>query len=145
MSDLAADADRTSCDGIERLVARLLEALKQHDAVACAALFTDDCLLLSPYGPSAAGRDAVRATHQVWFEEGETNKRLELLEAAANGNLGDCVLAYTGDYPKPDGCYATESGRSLNILKKHTDGEWRIHVSSLNDDKPSLTPKQGDC
>jgi uncharacterized protein (TIGR02246 family) len=86
--DPEAKASRASQEGIERLVAKLLEALQRQDAGACAALFTHDGLVLSPYGPPAKGREEIRATHQSWFDEGETNKQLKLLEADSSGEIG---------------------------------------------------------
>lgn len=127
-------ASQTAREGIKSLVAQLLDALQRHDAAACAALFTGDGLILSPYGPPASGTDAIRATHQSWFDEGETNKRLTLLEADAGGDLGYRVLAYAGDCLQPDGRYATDRGRSVNVLRRQTDGAWRIQISSLNTD-----------
>ncbi|MFT3732244.1 MAG: SgcJ/EcaC family oxidoreductase [Hyphomicrobium sp.] len=138
MSDPAERTHWMPDRSIERLAARLLYALRTHDAPACAALFTEDCPLLSPYGPAAVGREAVCATHQAWFEEGETNKRLRLLDAGADGEVGYCLLAYSGDYPKADGSRTTESGKSLNVLERQTDGEWKIRISSLNSDSPHL-------
>ena len=132
MNDPAGNSSRA---GIELLVARLLEALQRHDAAACAALFTDDGLVLSPYGPPAQGRDAIRATHQSWFDEGETNKRLTLQAADASGELGYCILAYAGDYLQTDGSTATDRGRSVNVLRRQIDGDWKIQVSSLNTDR----------
>ncbi|KAA3631789.1 MAG: SgcJ/EcaC family oxidoreductase [Proteobacteria bacterium] len=124
--------------GVEVLVARLLEASRQHDAAACAALFTENGVILSPYGTEARGRSAIESTHREWFEEGETNKRMELLEVGASGDVGYCILAYAGDYLQPDGSYSTESGKSVSVLKRQSSGEWKIHVSSLNSDKPPL-------
>jgi uncharacterized protein (TIGR02246 family) len=132
MSDPAGNSSRA---GIELLVARLLEALQRHDAAACAALFTDDGLVLSPYGPPAQGHDAIRATHQSWFDEGETNKRLTLQAADASGDLGYCILAYAGDYVQTDGSTTTDRGRSVNVLRRQVDGDWKIQVSSLNTDR----------
>jgi uncharacterized protein (TIGR02246 family) len=133
MNDPAATTSRA---GIESLVARLLEALLRHDAAACAALFTDDGLVLSPYGPPARGRAQIRATHQSWFDEGETNKRLTLQEADASGELGYCILGYAGDYLQPDGSNTTDRGRSVNVLRRQVDGDWKIQVSSLIPDRP---------
>lgn len=119
---------------IEALVARLLDALRRHDARACAALFTADGLILSPYGPVAHGTSDIAATHQSWFDEGETNKRLTVLDAGTSGDLGFCVLAYAGDYRQSDGSLTTHTGKSVNILRKDGDGSWKIHISSLNAD-----------
>lgn len=125
-------------ENVEALAARLLEALTRHDAAGCAALFTEDGRILSPYGAEARGRDAIAATHQAWFDEGETNKRLDLLEFGASEDVGYCVLAYSGDYPQRDGSYVSESGKSLNVLKRVSNGDWKIHISSLNSDNPPL-------
>jgi uncharacterized protein (TIGR02246 family) len=124
----------TSKQGIQALVARLLDALQRHDAAACAALFTQDGVILSSYGPPAKGRAAIAATHQSWFDEGEKNKRLELLDAGAAEDVGYCVLSYCGDYAKPDGSNERHSGRSVNVLRREADGDWRIHVSSMTVD-----------
>ena len=123
---------------VEALVTKLLEASRQHDAVGCAALFTNNGRILSPYGTEVRGRDAIEATHKAWFDEGETNKRLELLEVGASGDVGFCILAYAGDYLQPDGSYTTESGKSVNVLRQQSNGDWKIHICSLNSDNPPL-------
>ena len=88
-------------EGIEGLVTKLLEALSQHDATGCAALFTDEGSILSPYGAEVRGRDAIKATHEAWFDEGETNKRLDLhvVWGIPKGHDGPAVLvtAYRPD------------------------------------------------
>jgi|GEM_PF-967844 len=133
--DMVSESTRK---GIEALVTTLLEASRQHDAAACAALFTENGRILSPYGAEARGREAIEFTHKEWFDEGETNKRLELLEAGASGDVGYCILAYAGDYLQPDGSHTTESGKSVNVLKQRSNGDWKIHVCSLNSDNPPL-------
>ncbi len=124
-------------DAVARLVARLLQALRAHDAAGCAALFTDDARLISPYAAEATGRAAIEALHRSWFAEGETDKRLYLLDLAIDGDTGYCLLAFAADYPQPDGSRVTERGKSLNVLKRQPDGGWLIHVSSLNSDQPA--------
>lgn len=119
---------------IEALVAGLLDAFRRLDAADCAALYADDGLIISPYGPPARGRAEIQATHQSWFDEGETNKCLTLLDASSDGGLGYCVLAYAGDYAQSDGSYVTHSGTSVNVLRRLADGTWKIHISSLNAD-----------
>jgi uncharacterized protein (TIGR02246 family) len=120
---------------IESLVRTLLGALRRQDAAGCAALYAEDGLIVSTYGPPARGSDEIRATHQSWFDEGETNKRLTLMEADAGDKLGYCVLAYAANYLRSDGTYVTDSGKSVNVLRRHTNGDWKIQVSSLTADK----------
>ena len=124
----------SEAEPIEALVDALLEASRRHDAKACASLFAEDAVLLSPYGPIARGREAIEATHRSWFAEGETNKRLDILETRLSGDTGYCMLAYAGDYVQPDGSVVTERGVSLNALARTERGDWIIRVSSLNGD-----------
>jgi len=44
------------------------------DAAACAAMFTADAELFSPYAPTACGRAEIEELHRVWTE-GDGNKK----------------------------------------------------------------------
>lgn len=132
VTNAVTTSTRAARKGIELLVERLLDALKRRDAATCAALFTDDGVIISPWAPPARGPDAIRATHQAWFDEGEANKRLTVLEANASGDLAYCLLAWSGDYPQSDGSVATYSGTSVNVLRRQTSREWKVQVQSLN-------------
>ena len=134
VTNAVTTSTRAARKGIELLVERLLDALKRHDAATCAALFTDDGVIISPWAPPARGPDAIRATHQAWFDEGEANKRLTVLEANASGDMAYCLLAWSGDYPRSDGSVATYGGTSVNVLQRHANGDWKIQVQSLNSD-----------
>ncbi len=134
VTNAVTTSTRAAREGIELLVERLLDALERHDAAACAALFTGDGVIISPWAPPARGLDAIRATHQAWFDEGEANKRLTVLEADANGDLAYCLLVWSGDYRQSDGSVATYSGTSVNVLQRHANGDWNIRVQSLNSD-----------
>jgi ketosteroid isomerase-like protein len=90
---------------------------------------------VTPYGPPAKGHIAIAATHQSWFDEGEKNKHLALLDAGAVEDLGYCALAYSGNYAKPDGSHERHCGRSVNVLRREADSDWRIHISSMTVDE----------
>ena len=134
VTNVVTTSTRAARKGIELLVEQLLDALKRHDAATCAALFTDDGVIISPWAPTARGLDAIRATHQAWFDEGEANKRLTVLEVDSSGDLAYCLLAWSGDYPQSDGSVATYSGTSVNVLQRQANAEWKIRVQSLNSD-----------
>ena len=101
--------------GSSLFVARLLEALKRHDAAACAALFTDDGLILSP--PTVRPRDGGGGLTRRGLMRARQTSAWSELEGDASEELGYCVLAYAGDYLQPDGSYLTDSGRSVNVLE----------------------------
>jgi hypothetical protein len=58
-----------------------------------------------------------------------------LIEADADGRLGYCVLAYAADYRRPDGTVTTDTGKSVNVLRRQVNGDWQIQISSLTADK----------
>ena len=118
----------------------LLQVTRARDAAACAALFTADGAIYSPYAEPAQGPEAIEALHQAWLDEGETNKQMTVLEAGGSGDTAYLLLAYSGDYPQADGSTLSESGRSLNLCRRQPDGSWRIHICSLNSDEPPLAP-----
>ena len=120
--------------GLDDFVAQLLVALIKRDALTCTQLFVPDGLLLSPYSSEARGSRAIAAVHQTWFDEGERNKVLTVLDSRIDGNLGFCLLAYSGEYPQANGTFLVEKGKSVNVLVRQPDTSWRILVSSLNRD-----------
>jgi uncharacterized protein (TIGR02246 family) len=120
------------------LMDQWVRSFSSGDVEQCVAFYTEDGAIYSPYGLPAIGRDAIRRVHKEWLDAGETNKTIKVIEAHADGVLAYCVAAYAGDCPDDGGNPITESGTSLNIAKRELDGTWRLHISSLNSDTPSL-------
>jgi ketosteroid isomerase-like protein len=109
-------------------MARMVAAYRAGDAAGCAALWTEDGALFSPFAPPARGRAAIEALHSDWTADGVgSDKRLEVLDAGAEGNLGWCMVAFS------EGS-ATDSGTSLNVLERQPGGDWLIRICSLNSD-----------
>jgi uncharacterized protein (TIGR02246 family) len=115
-----------------------LERYAAHDSKGCADLYTEDAVILSPYGPPAIGRTAIRDEHATWFLEGETNKSMTVLDAALDGATGFCLVAYSADISGEQG-QTRIYGASLNTLKKDPDGKWLIHQTSLNELEHDMT------
>ena len=136
MENLEGSVSESVRKGVETPAAKLLGAMRQHDTSGCAALFTEDGSIFSPYGVEAHGREAIEATHKSWFDAGETNKRLDLLDFGASASVGYCVWAYAGGYLQPGGSYSSESGKSVDVLKQRSNGDWKIHISSFNRGNP---------
>ena len=123
-------------DEMQALLDRMAAAYTAGDARACAALFTEDGAIYSPFGPPVQGRAAIEAAHREWIALGETKKRLSVVEARASGDLAWCLAAFAGDVPDGAGGTRTERGVSLNVLERQPGGAWLIRVSSLNEDAP---------
>ncbi len=115
----------------QALFDRMAKAYQAADAPGCAALFTIDATLLSPYAPAAHGRAAIEDLHRVWTADDPNNKSLTVLDAGASSDMGWCFLAYSeGD--------KTGDGKTLCTLKRQPDGSWLVHYCSLTCDTPPL-------
>ena len=94
------------------------------DASGCAALFSTDAELFSPYGPPAVGRAAIEAAHLDWFDAAAETKSIKVTSAGCSGELGWC-LAYFSEGGEVE-------GTSLNVLQRQAEGNWLILRCSLN-------------
>ncbi len=119
-------------DDMEALLAAYLAAYKSRDAAKCAALYAEGATIYSPFGPPITGRDAIAAAHSAWFAHGETNKRLDIIDCAATGFAGYCLLAYSSDIPAADGTLTHDAGTNLCAMVRH-EGLWQIRYSSMNE------------
>jgi uncharacterized protein (TIGR02246 family) len=122
---------------LQAVIDRYVDAYNRHDLAAIGAIFTDTASLYSPYGPPAVGHAAIMQAHTDWFAANEQNKRMTVISAQATGDLAYCVLHYAGDFPDESGTLSTESGVSVNVLKRQGGGPWKLHVTSLTSDTPA--------
>ncbi|WP_171099885.1 nuclear transport factor 2 family protein [Ruegeria sp. HKCCD7255] len=111
---------------LEAVFEAYVAAFRRLDAKGCAACFTPDGQLFSPFG-HAKGQGAIQALHADWLAEGGETKEMLVLDAHQSGNTAWCVAQYS----ESD---SDERGVSVNILDRHADGTWRIRVCSLNED-----------
>ncbi len=100
-------------------------AYRRRDAAGCAAVFTLDTALYSPFAPPALGRKALESPHKVWVElEGSAEKQLDVFDAGVSGDASWCLTRYSDSH---------EKGTSLNVFERQPDGSWLIRVCSLNE------------
>lgn len=108
------------------------EAFNRGDAAGCAAFFTEDVMLLPPDQPMIRGRKAFEETYQSRIEDnsGGTHTN-ELVDFGVNGDLAYQIGTYAiADSDPP------EKGKFVNILKRQSDGSWKVSVSIFNSDMP---------
>lgn len=122
---------------LQSVIDLYLAAYEAHDAAACAALYADDGVVISPFGPPAIGRDAIRDAHEAWFLDGETNKVMTVIRAGIDGKTGHCLVAFSADVPGDAGPERFH-GASLNTLAR-TNDRWLMTHSSLNELDSDLT------
>jgi uncharacterized protein (TIGR02246 family) len=118
------------------------KAAAANDGKAIAALYADDATLLPPTEPVKKGAEAKK--YWTDFTDAYTGT-IDLTTTAVEGR-GD--LAYNvGTYrstvtPKKAGAkpFPTEEGKYVEVLKKQSDGSWKIVYDIWNTDAPP--PKQ---
>lgn len=120
------------CEVLQTVMDQYLAAYEAHDSVACADFYTENGVIISPFGPPCVGRPAIEAEHSAWFEDGETNKTLTVLQASISGSTGFCLVSYSADVPSDAGVKRVY-GASLNALEKDAAGTWLLRHTSLNE------------
>ena len=115
----------------QQLMDEMASAYRRGDAAGCAALFSADAVLMSPYAIVTEGRGAIEALHREWARDGGNGKRISVVAAGGGGNLAWCVSHYSEGE-------VTEAGNSLSVLVRDDDGGWVIRACSLNRDDPPL-------
>ncbi|WP_342028546.1 YybH family protein [Mesorhizobium qingshengii] len=107
-----------------------IAAYRTGDAVGCAAIFTSDAELHSPYAPPARGRAAIEALHGIWTQHATPDKTLVITQAGGSGDLAWSLAAYS------EGA-ATGNGTSLSVFQRQVGGGWLIRMCSLNSSDPA--------
>ncbi len=107
-----------------------LEAYSRGDAAACAALYTKDATVLPGDRPVASGREEIEALFARIFEQGV--KKLTLIpdEVSCDGDLAYEIGTAILELPQSDGSLLFDERRYLTVLKRQSDGSWRMQASA---------------
>ena len=98
---------------------------KAGDAAGCAAVFTLNGEVHSPYGPPAIGRAVIEALHVEWVKLGGDHKTLVVEACGGSGDLAWALSRYSEGEE-------TGNGTNLSVFERQADGEWLVRVCSLN-------------
>lgn len=115
------------------VVARYEAASNEGDAVALAALYADDALLLPPDGGIVAGHDAILAFWQDGIESGIS---FEVVESSARNGSGYVVGRFLME---ANATAPADSGKYVLCLRRQRDGAWRVVADMWN-----ATPSSDD-
>jgi uncharacterized protein (TIGR02246 family) len=107
-----------------------LEAYSRGDASACAAFYTLDATVLPGDRPIASGRDEIEDLFAGIFEQGV--KKLALIpdEVSCGGALAYEIGTAILEIPQSDGSLLFDERRYLTVLKRQSDGSWRMQASA---------------
>ncbi len=107
-----------------------LEAYSRGDAAACAAFYTLDATVLPGERPVASGREEIEDLFAGIFEQGV--KKLTLIpgEVSCDGDLAYEIGTAILEIPQSDGSLLFDERRYLTVLKRQSDGSWRMQASA---------------
>ena len=118
---------------IRRFYQEMPRAIEASDLSRFVSLLDDSITVLVPGTPAIQGAQAYRAVVTPLFETATTRWSVEpptLLQIA--GRLA--VVSYTGELittAKADGRSTTARYRYVDVLRKQSDGTWRLRLHSF--------------
>jgi uncharacterized protein (TIGR02246 family) len=111
---------------------RFTEAVRQGDATAMAALYTEDATLLPPDSNMVTGKSAVETFWQGGLTAGIKDIILTTVSVSGGGNLayeiGTFVLKIQTEGQEP----VEQKGKYVVVWQKTAAGEWKLHVDIWN-------------
>lgn len=140
-SSCASKKDGTSADleAINALHQRDMEASKKWDVDTLVSLWSDDIVTLTQGEPPVIGKDANRAAISRLREESSevqiTDYILSFNEVKIVGDWAFEWGTYSGTVkPVAGGDAIRTTGKVIRVLKKDTDGSWKIARAMYDSD-----------
>jgi uncharacterized protein (TIGR02246 family) len=97
------------------------------DADALLSLYDDEPVLMPQGQPVVRGRDAIRPLYEAVFREVTIESEGTLMEVEVSGDWGYFWSTYRlTATPKAGGEKIESEGKSLFIVKRQPDGDWKI-------------------
>lgn len=109
---------------IRSVVETWLAASKAGDLPTVLSLMTDDVLFLTP-GQAPFGKEAFAAMSNG-MKDVQVDGTSDLQEVQVFGDIAYLRNALRIVITMPDGKVMRRSGQTLTILRKETDGKWRL-------------------
>jgi uncharacterized protein (TIGR02246 family) len=110
---------------------KFMDAVKQGDAAAIAALYTNDATLLPPDNQMMSGREAIQSFWQSAIKMGIKEAKLETVRVEAQGNLAYEIGRFALTIKPGNGGRTTLTGKYVVVWKE--GGETlRLHVDIWN-------------
>ncbi len=141
--DVAADTT-----AINALRDKVTAAYNSTDAAALAATYADDAIMMNPNQEAVEGKQAIQASYEAMFKENAGKIVITLvltpLETQLAGDWaydrGNATSTITPKSGKP----TEQSGKYLVIVKRQTDGSWKLYreMSNMNNPPPAAAGKK---
>lgn len=124
-------ADRVGTDragaGIDSLNARIVQAYRDHDPEAYAALYTDSAVFEWPAFTTVRGRAGLSAmARSNWASLRDMDLRLTVASRRVAADHATEFGAFEQSWRDTSGARMTEYGRYVSLLARQPDGAWRM-------------------
>lgn len=129
--DAAADTA-----AIKALGDQYIAAVNSGDAAAVTATFTDDGIGMPPNQAAREGKQAIQANYEAMFKAYTVKFAPTPLETQVAGDWAYGRGNYTWTATPKSGKPLEDSGKYLNILKRQSDGSWKVYRLISNSNKP---------
>ena len=117
----------------------LVKAVREGNASAFAAQFTEDAIYLQEEGEMVRGRVAIEKNFQSWAGGQSVDYSVEPVEVSGLDGLAYEVGTFTIKWTPPGTTEkVTITGKHIWILRKQADGSWKdtADISNLNQPPP---------
>ena len=127
---------------IERLDAQWEDAANRGDAAAVASLYAEDGRFMVPNADIVEGRANIQAAVQGLVDMKLRNVDLTTVDVGASGDLAYEVGRYSLEVQPPGAPqHVTDKGKYVLVLKRQTDGTWKIVADIFNTNQPAPPAK----
>ena len=120
---------------VEKANLKFGEVLRQGDAVAVAALYTEDAILLPPNSEMIRGRRGIEKFWGAAIQMGVKDAVLTTVELSGSGDtiheIGNYILKISQKGQKP----VEDKGKYI-VIWKHTAPGWKLHRDIWNSNMP---------
>ena len=136
-------SDRQARAGIDSLNSRLVDAYRQADPQAYAALYTDTAVFEWPAFNTVRGPAQLAAmARSNWASLNDMDLRLTVANRRVAADHATEFGAFEQSWRDSSGVRNTEFGRYVSVLVRQKDGSWRMDRFFGFEDSTRATPKR---
>ncbi len=137
--DLQAEENKADVEAIKALYDLYVATIAEGDYEGYIALWAEDIIMMPPDRAIVEGKEAARPWVQSLFDQFRMKEAFSFDEIEVAGNWAFARGTYEFEAtPKTEGEAIQESGNIIYILKRQTDGSWKI-TSGIWNNPPAGT------
>ena len=126
-AESAGANDSADIAAVPRSMEAATAAHAAGDSVGIADLFTEDAVIMPAGEPTASGRAQVLASFGAFFRNYTSQARIEPIETHIAGDWAWARTRVSGTLtPRAGGAPIELSAREIAILRRQSDGSWKV-------------------